>query len=126
MKSIGKNVRAPKPIGPYSSAVRAGSLLFVSGQIPVDPATGAVVGGGITAQAGRVLDNIRLILEDNGLTMASVVKTTLYVKDLGQFGAVNQVYGEYFQKEHPARVTVEVSRLPKDVDIEIDAIAVFE
>lgn len=126
MKEIIASKRAPKPVGPYSTAVKAGSFIFISGQIPLDPATNTVIPGGITEQAKRVLENIRLILEDNGLSLSSVVRTTIYLKDMGQFAAVNEVYGSYFTEAYPARVTVEVSRLPKDVDVEIDAIAAME
>jgi len=124
MKQIIVSKRAPKPVGPYSAAVKAGSFVFISGQIPLDPATNAVITGDIKEQTKRVLDNLRMILEDNGLLLASVVRTTIYLKDMAQFAAVNEVYGSYFTEAYPARVTVEVSRLPKDVDVEIDAIAV--
>lgn len=123
MKEIIVSKRAPKPVGPYSIAVKAGPLIFISGQIPLDPATNTVIKGDVREQTKRVLENIRLILGDNGLSLSSVVRTTIYLKDMDQFAALNEVYGSYFTEACPARVTVEVSRLPKDVDVEIDAIA---
>jgi 2-iminobutanoate/2-iminopropanoate deaminase len=114
---------APAAIGPYSPAVQAGSLLFISGQVPIDPATGAVVGGGIAAETRRVLENVRALVEAGGLTMADVVRTTVYLADLNDFAAMNAVYSEFFQAPCPARSTVQVARLPRDVRIEIDAIA---
>jgi 2-iminobutanoate/2-iminopropanoate deaminase len=126
MKEIVTATRAPKPVGPYSAAVKAGSFVFVSGQIPLDPATDTLVRGDIRDQTKRVLENIKLVLEDSGLGLTSVVRTTIYLKDMSQFAVVNEVYGSYFTDTYPARVTVEVSRLPKDVDVEIDAIAAAE
>ena len=115
--------RAPQAIGPYSQAVRAGDLLFVSGQIPLDPATGSVVGPDIAAQTHRVMQNLRGVLEAAGASLDSVVKTTIFLADLNDFVAVNEVYGGYFAPPAPARATVQVARLPKDVRIEIDAVA---
>lgn len=115
--------RAPKAIGPYSQAVKAGGFLFVSGQIPIDPETNELVGGGSTTQAERVLNNIRNILEDSGSSLSNVVKTTVYLVDMNDFAEVNEVYAKYFGAEPPARVAVQVCRLPKDVRVEIDAIA---
>lgn len=123
MKQIIKSPRAPKPAGPYSVGVKSGPFLFISGQIPLDPATNALVKGDLRAQTKRVLENIRLILEDNGLTVQDVVRTTIYLRDMNEFPTVNEVYKEYFTSDFPARATVEVSRLPKDADIEIDATA---
>jgi 2-iminobutanoate/2-iminopropanoate deaminase len=114
---------APAAIGPYSPAVQAGSLLFISGQVPIDPATGAVVGGGIAAETRRVLENVRALVEAGGLAMADVVRTTVYLADLNDFAAMNAVYSEFFQTPCPARSTVQVARLPRDVRVEIDAIA---
>jgi 2-iminobutanoate/2-iminopropanoate deaminase len=114
---------APAAIGPYSPAVQAGSLLFISGQVPIDPATGAVVGGGIAAETRRVLENVRALVEAGGLTMADVVRTTVYLADLNDFSAMNAVYSEFFPAPCPARSTVQVARLPRDVRVEIDAIA---
>ncbi len=115
--------RAPQAIGPYSQAVRAGGFLFISGQIPIDPATGEVVQGDTAAQAERVLHNIRNILDDSGATLQDVVKATVFLVDLNDFAAVNDVYGSFFHTEPPARAAVEVSRLPKDVRVEIEAVA---
>jgi 2-iminobutanoate/2-iminopropanoate deaminase len=114
---------APRPIGPYSQAIRAGDFVFLSGQIPLDPTTGAVAEGDTAEQARRVLLNLMAVLEAAGSSLSKVVKTTIYLSDLNDFGAVNQVYGEYFGDAKPARSTVQVSRLPRDVRVEIDAIA---
>jgi 2-iminobutanoate/2-iminopropanoate deaminase len=114
---------APAAIGPYSQAIRAGEFLFVSGQIPLDPATGAVVDGDIRAQSRRVLENLRAIITAAGGTLGRVVKTTVYLADMTDFPALNEVYGSFFAAPAPARVTVQVSRLPKDVRVEIDAVA---
>ncbi len=116
---------APKAIGPYSPAVRAGHLLFVSGQIPIDPATGQMIDGDITAQTRRVLDSIGALLNAAGLSFANVVRTTVFLADMSDFGAVNQVYGTYFVEPYPARATVQVARLPKDARVEIDVIASY-
>ncbi|MBI3400601.1 MAG: RidA family protein [Acidobacteria bacterium] len=116
---------APKAIGPYSPAVRAGQLLFVSGQIPIDPATGQLIDGDIAAQARRVLDSVGALLKAAGLSFANVVRTTVFLADMNDFGAVNQVYGTYFVEPYPARATVQVARLPKDARVEIDVIASF-
>lgn len=118
--------QAPAAIGPYSQAVRAGSLTFLSGQIPLDPATGEVVAGGIEAQARQVMANLGAVLKAAGLDYASLVKTTIYLIDLGEFATVNRIYGEYFGTTPPARATVQVAALPKGVLIEIDGIAVTE
>jgi 2-iminobutanoate/2-iminopropanoate deaminase len=117
---------APKAIGPYSQAVRAGQLLFMSGQVPLDPASGLIVSGDITAQARRTLDNIKAVLTTAGLSFANVVRTTIFLADMNDFAAVNEVYGQYFSQPYPARVTVQVARLPKDALVEIDAIASYE
>ena len=115
---------APKAIGPYSQGIDSGSLVFVSGQIPFDPATGQLVTGSIGEQADRVLKNIEAVLKASGLSMSHVVRTTVYLVDLGDFAAMNEVYAKHFPKDHPARSTVQVSALPKGARIEIDAIAV--
>jgi 2-iminobutanoate/2-iminopropanoate deaminase len=117
---------APRAIGPYSSALRAGSLLFVSGQVPFDPATGAMVGGDIAVQTRRVLDNIGALLKAGGLTHADVVRTTVFLADMDDFAAMNDVYRTYFSEPYPARSTVQAARLPRDARIEIDAIAMYE
>ena len=116
---------APKAIGPYSPAVRAGQLLFVSGQIPIDPATGLMIDGDIAAQTRRALDSVGGLLKAAGLSFAHVVRTTVFLADMNDFGAVNQVYGTYFVEPYPARATVQVARLPKDARVEIDVIASF-
>ncbi len=116
---------APKAIGPYSPAVRAGQLLFVSGQIPIDPATGNMIDGDVAAQARRVMDNLGALLEAAGLSFASVVRTTIYLADMNDFGKVNEIYGGYFSEPYPARATVQVARLPKDARVEIDVIASY-
>ena len=124
MNEIIATNNAPGAIGPYSQGVKtAGGLLFVSGQIPLVPATGAVVEGGIEAQTTQVLDNLKAIVTEAGYSLSDVVKTTVYITDMGNFGKVNEIYGKYFTKNCPARVCVEVSRLPKDVLVEIDVIA---
>lgn len=118
--------KAPKPIGPYSQAIRAGNFIFLSGQIPIDPANGELVGGDIKEKTRRVLENLKGVLESQGLDMQGVVKVTIFLKDMGNFNSMNEVYATYFPSFPPARSTVEVSRLPKDVDLEIEAIAVVD
>jgi 2-iminobutanoate/2-iminopropanoate deaminase len=115
---------AAPAIGPYSPAVRAGNLLFLSGQIPLDPATGQLVEGDIRAQTTRVLQNLGELLKAGGADFSSVVRTTIFLADLGDFAAVNEIYATYFTQPYPARATVQVARLPRDVRVEIDAIAV--
>jgi 2-iminobutanoate/2-iminopropanoate deaminase len=115
--------RAPQAIGPYSQAIRAGGFLFVSGQIPLDPATGTLVAGDVAAQTQRVLDNLAAILAAAGASFADVVKTTVYLLDMNDFAAMNAVYGAAMPTPPPARSTVQVSRLPRDVRVEIDVIA---
>lgn len=123
-KEIIHTADAPSPIGFYSQAIEVGGFIFVSGQIPVDPKTGSVVQGAIDEQTERVLKNIEAVLEEAGATLDNVVKTTVYLTDLTDSAAMNQVYGHFFPVDAPARATVQVSRLPKDVLIEIDAIAI--
>jgi 2-iminobutanoate/2-iminopropanoate deaminase len=113
---------APKPVGPYSQAIKVGNTIYVSGQIPIDPKTGEVVKGGIREQTRQVLDNIKNILEAGGFSLKDVVIVFVFLKDLSTFNEFNEIYGEYFKENPPARVTAEVSRLPKDVLIEISAI----
>ena len=115
---------APGAIGPYSQAVRAGELVFLSGQIPLDPATGQLVEGDITAQTKRVMENLRAVLTAAGCGFADVVRTTIYLVDLGHFGKVNEAYGACFEAPFPARATVQVSALPKGAQVEIDMVAV--
>lgn len=114
---------APAAIGPYSQAIRAGGFLFVSGQIPLDPATGALVDGDVTAQTHRVLRNLGAILTAAGTSFEHVVKTTVYLADMSEFAAMNEVYASYFPAPAPARATVQAARLPRDVRVEIDLIA---
>ncbi len=114
--------KAPAPVGPYSQAIKVGNFIFVAGQIPLDPATGTTPEG-ITGQTRLVLHNLAAVLEAAGASLADVVKTTVYMKDLGEFAAMNEVYGEFFRDRPPARATVEVARLPKDARVEIEAIA---
>ncbi|MFH1824327.1 MAG: RidA family protein [Candidatus Firestonebacteria bacterium] len=125
-KEIINTRNAPKVIGPYSQAVKVDKLLFISGQIPVDPVTGSLILSGIEAQTKRVMDNIKAILESSGGHMDKIVKTTIYLKRIDDFKFVNEVYEKYFSGDFPARTTVEISNLPKKVDIEIDAIAVLD
>jgi 2-iminobutanoate/2-iminopropanoate deaminase len=122
-KKIIKTKDAPQAIGPYSQAVEAGGFVFVSGQIPIDPKTGDVVKTDIKAQTQLIMENAGAILTSAGCGMSSVVKSTIYLKNMSDFAAVNEVYGGFFPAEPPARATVEVSRLPKDVAIEMDFIA---
>ena len=116
---------APKAIGPYSQAIRAGSLLFVSGQVPIDPATGHIINGDIAAQTHRVFQNIGEILKAGGASFDHVVRTTVFLADMNDFTALNEAYATYFTAPAPARATVQVSRLPKDARVEIDVIAAF-
>ncbi len=116
---------APAAIGPYSQAVKSGELLFFSGQIPIDPASGELVTGSITAQAEQVLDNVSALLAAAGLTCANVVKTTIYLTDLGDFATVNDIYARYFSAPAPARACVQVAALPKGCAIEIEGIASY-
>ena len=126
MKQAVSSPDAPKAIGPYSQAVRAGQLLFLSGQVPLDPATGQIVSGDIAAQTRRVFDNLGAVLKAGGRSFADVVRTTVFLADMNDFAAVNEVYGQYFSEPYPARATVQVARLPKDARVEIDLIASFD
>jgi len=123
MKTIISTERAPKAIGPYSQAVVSNGWAFLSGQIPLDPATNQIVTGDIAVQTERVLENLKSVLEAAGSSLERVVKTTVYLKDMGEFGKMNEVYGRYFESNAPARATVEAARLPRDVSVEIDCIA---
>ena len=117
---------APTAIGPYSPAIRAGQLLFVSGQVAIDPATGNMIDGDIAAQTRRVLDNVGALLHAAGRSFAHVVRTTVFLADMNDFAAVNDVYRHYFSEPYPARATVQVARLPKDARVEIDVIATYD
>lgn len=114
---------APKAIGPYSQAIVHGGVAYLSGQIPLDPASGEIVEGGIAEQTAQVLENLKAVLEASGSSLGRVLKTTVYLKDIGEFAAMNEVYGRYFHVNAPARATVEVARLPRDARVEIDCIA---
>ncbi|RUM46405.1 MAG: reactive intermediate/imine deaminase [Hydrogenothermus sp.] len=115
--------KAPKAIGPYSQAVKYENLIFISGQIAIDPNTQEFIGGDIETQTKRVMENIKAILEEAGLNFNHIIKTTIYLKNLEDFDKVNKIYGEYFTEHKPARATVEVSNLPKGALVEIEAIA---
>ena len=123
MKQIITTESAPKAIGPYSQAVVHNGLAFLSGQIPLDPATGQIVGGDVAAQTERVLENLKAVLAASGSSLGQVLKTTVFLKDMGDFPKMNEVYGRYFTENPPARATVEAARLPRDVKVEIEAIA---
>jgi 2-iminobutanoate/2-iminopropanoate deaminase len=125
VKHIVQTDSAPKAIGPYSQAIKAGGFLFVSGQIPINPETGQFVPGGITEQTEQVLKNISAILESGGSGIDRVVKATVFLADINDFEAMNQVYGRYFSSNPPARATVEVARLPRDARVEIDVISLI-
>jgi 2-iminobutanoate/2-iminopropanoate deaminase len=123
MKEIVFSDKAPKPIGPYSQAIKVGNLLFLSGQIGIDPNTGNLVTGGIVAETRQVMNNIRAVLEAANLTLENVIKTTIYLTNLTAFGEVNQIYAEFFSKDFPARSTVGVQALPKSAKVEIEIVA---
>jgi len=118
--------KAPKAIGPYSAALRAGQLVFVSGQVPLDPETGAMIEGDIGHQTRQVIHNISALLDASGLSLAQVVRTTVFLADMNDFGAMNEVYRTFFSEPYPARSTVQAARLPRDARIEIDVIASFD
>jgi 2-iminobutanoate/2-iminopropanoate deaminase len=115
--------KAPKPIGPYSQAIRAGGFVFCSGQTPIDPATGELVSGAIEQQTARVLENLQAVLAVAGSSLARAVKTTVYLQDLNDFAAMNEVYARYFPATPPARSTIQAARLPRDCRVEIEVIA---
>ena len=123
MKQVIHTDKAPAAIGPYSQAIQIGQLLFTSGQVPIDPETGAIVEGGIQEQARQSLNNIKAILNAAGTNMGAVVKTTVFLQDMNDFAAMNEVYAQFFQEPYPARSAVQVARLPKDVLVVIEAIA---
>jgi 2-iminobutanoate/2-iminopropanoate deaminase len=122
-KKIISTDAAPKAIGPYSQAVIANGFAFLSGQIPLDPATNVLIEGDIAAQTERVMENLTAVLSACGSSLAAVVKTTVFLKDMGEFAKMNEVYGRYFAQNPPARATVEAARLPRDVRVEIECIA---
>ncbi len=123
MKKVISTANAPQAIGPYSQAIEAGGFVFVSGQIPLIPTTGELVEGSVEVQTARVLENLKAILEAAGSSLEAVVKTTVYITNMDDFTKVNGIYGQYFQENPPARVCVEVSKLPKGALVEIDVIA---
>ena len=123
MKQVIHTDKAPAAIGPYSQAIQVGQMLFTSGQVPIDPETGAIVEGGIQEQARQSLNNIKAILNAAGTTMGAVVKTTVFLQDMNDFAAMNEVYAQFFQEPYPARSAVQVGRLPKDALVEIEAVA---
>lgn len=123
-KEIIFSKEAPAPIGPYSQAVKSGNTLYVSGQIPLDADTGELINENITEETHAVMKNLEAVLRAAGFEFSDVVKCTIFIKDMGQFGTINEAYGQYFKTNPPARETVEVSRLPKDVNVEISCIAV--
>lgn len=125
MKQIIATETAPKAIGPYSQAVKSGQMLFLSGQIPLDPATGQLIEGDIVAQTERVLENVRAVLAAAGADFNHVVKTTVFLKNMTDFPKMNEVYARFFAENPPARSTVEAARLPRDVQVEIDCIAII-
>jgi len=123
MREVIATKDGPKAIGPYSQAIKANGFVFVSGQVAIDPATQQVIAGDVAVQTDRVIRNLAGILKAAGSGLEKVVRSTVFLKNMGDFGAMNEVYGKYFTSEPPARATVEVSRLPKDVAVEIDVIA---
>jgi 2-iminobutanoate/2-iminopropanoate deaminase len=125
MKQAISSPDAPKAIGPYSQAIRAGQLLFLSGQIPLDPASGQMIDGDISAQTKRVMENLGAVLKAAGLSFEAVVRTTIFLADMNDFAKVNEVYGTYFNAPAPARATVQVAQLPRGARVEIDAIASY-
>lgn len=124
-KQIINTKNAPAPIGPYNQATRAGDILLISGQIPADPATGEIISTSIEDETHMVMKNLEAILKEAGLGFDNVLKTSIFISDMNNFSRINEVYGSYFTSDFPARETVEVARLPKDVNVEISAIATF-
>lgn len=124
MREIVSTEKAPGAIGPYSQAVKSGGMLFCSGQIPIDPATGEFVEGGVAEQTEQVFKNLIAVLEAGGANLESVVKTTVFLADMNEFAAMNEVYGRYFDSNKPARATVQAARLPRDARVEIECIAI--
>lgn len=126
MKEIVETTAAPGAIGPYSQAIKAGGMVFCSGQIPIDVATGEFVSGGVAEQTHQVLKNLGAVLKGAGVSLDDVVKTTVFLADMNDFAAMNEVYGEYFSSNKPARATVQAARLPRDARVEIECIAVAQ
>jgi len=124
-KEIVNTINAPAPIGPYNQATKANNTLFISGQIPADPATGEIINSSIEDETHMVMKNLKAILDEAGLGFDNVLKTSIFISDMDNFNKINTVYGSYFTSDFPARETVQVSRLPKDVNVEISAIATF-
>jgi 2-iminobutanoate/2-iminopropanoate deaminase len=124
-KTIIKPAKSPTAVGPYNHAVRIGDLLFCAGQIPIDPASGNLISGDIKVQTERVLENVKAILDDQKLTFANVVKSTVFLTDLANFAAMNEAYGRYFTDNFPARSTIQVAALPKGANVEIEVVAHF-
>lgn len=122
-KDVINTLKAPEPIGPYNQAIKAGGLLFISGQVAIEPATSVLKNGNITEETQQVMQNLKVILEEAGLTFNNVVKTTIFLKDMSFFATVNEEYGKHFDSDFPARETVAVKGLPKDVNVEISMIA---
>jgi 2-iminobutanoate/2-iminopropanoate deaminase len=125
MKETISTINAPSAIGPYSQAIKAGDMIFVSGQIPIDPATGDFVSDDVKEQTVQVLKNLSAVLEAAGATLNDVVKTTVFIADMNDFGVMNEIYGQFFDTNKPARATVQAARLPRDAKVEIDCIAVI-
>lgn len=124
MKTVISTEKAPQAIGPYSQAIEVNGMIYTAGMIPINPANGLLVTGGVTEQAIQALSNLKALVEEAGSSMDKVVKTTVFIKDMNDFGKINEVYANYFTGNYPARSCVEVARLPKDVLIEIEAIAI--
>ena len=118
--------RAPRAIGPYSAAVKAGPFVFTAGQLGIDPSSGEFVSGGIQAETEQAIQNLRAVLEAAGSSLEQVVKTTVFIRDMDEFGLMNEVYGKHFSADHPARSAVQPARLPKDAAVEIEAVALLE
>lgn len=123
MKEVIYTENAPKPIGPYSQAVKVGNLIFISGQVAIDPSTGLLVNESLEIETRKVMDNILAILQSQNLSFSHIVKSSIFLKSMDDFKAINEIYGSYFEADYPARETVEVSRLPLDVNVEISVIA---
>jgi 2-iminobutanoate/2-iminopropanoate deaminase len=124
LKQVISTEKGPKAIGPYSQAIKANGFVYTAGQIPFDPSTGQLIQGDVAQQAARVLENLKAIVEAAGSSLEKAVKATVYLKDMNDFTAMNEVYGRYFTQNPPARSTVEVSRLPRDVRVEIDLVVI--